>query len=292
MQDGDARRQLAFLIRGIESGPANAAELCDHGLVFGRYAARVRRRIEAHPGVKGLTVLGMPKGAPGMDVPEPGHSHYRVLTISKDRPAPRAAGCCVLRAQSGAASPSDRTAVHGLGSLLAAWLSSSPPIDVVLAVCRRCAGTNWYEQYPCHDRSAHPSIAYTDFREGTGKVGFAVAAKTGRSITRHHSPCGWEVLLHSQRDKLLKLKAAGQWVARKTQHGNLDRSARAARHRKRAPTDALINLAVGLRLRHRVPVRDGFELRVHSVRALGAAVRRHRTERAATPIFRYPAPRR
>ena len=57
-------------------------ELCDHGSVFGRYAARVRRRLKAHPDWKGLRVPGMPPGSLGMDALDP--DQYQALTISEN----------------------------------------------------------------------------------------------------------------------------------------------------------------------------------------------------------------
>ncbi|MCG6942197.1 MAG: DUF411 domain-containing protein [Thiohalocapsa sp.] len=45
-------------------------------------AGDIRRLLAEHPDARGLTVPGMPQGAPGMDVPTP--QHYQVLLIGKD----------------------------------------------------------------------------------------------------------------------------------------------------------------------------------------------------------------
>ncbi len=45
-------------------------------------AEDIRRLLDEHPDVRGLTVPGMPLSAPGMDIPSP--QHYQVLLIGKD----------------------------------------------------------------------------------------------------------------------------------------------------------------------------------------------------------------
>jgi hypothetical protein len=42
----------------------------------------IRRLLKEHPAVKGLTVPGMPSGAPGMEAPNP--EHHKVLAIDAD----------------------------------------------------------------------------------------------------------------------------------------------------------------------------------------------------------------
>jgi len=42
----------------------------------------IKRLLAEHPDARGLTVPGMPKGSPGMEVPQP--DHYQVLLLGKD----------------------------------------------------------------------------------------------------------------------------------------------------------------------------------------------------------------
>ena len=45
-------------------------------------AGDIRRLLQEHPKARGLTVPGMPLGAPGMEAPNP--QHYQVLLIGED----------------------------------------------------------------------------------------------------------------------------------------------------------------------------------------------------------------
>ena len=45
-------------------------------------AEDIKRLLAEHPDARGLTVPGMPKGSPGMEVPQP--DHYQVLLLGKD----------------------------------------------------------------------------------------------------------------------------------------------------------------------------------------------------------------
>jgi len=45
-------------------------------------AADICRLLTEHPPGRGLTVPGMPQGAPGMEAPNP--EHYKVLLIGED----------------------------------------------------------------------------------------------------------------------------------------------------------------------------------------------------------------
>jgi len=73
----DSARTLHEAFRRFaKSVPANAAELGDHGSVFGRHAARVKRRLKTHPDVKGLTMRLPGDGCAGPGS-IPGADHQR-----------------------------------------------------------------------------------------------------------------------------------------------------------------------------------------------------------------------
>ncbi len=65
-----------------EQASCHTAKVGDYVIEGHVPAADIKRLLTERPDARGLTVPGMPKGSPGMEVPRP--SHYQVLLLGKD----------------------------------------------------------------------------------------------------------------------------------------------------------------------------------------------------------------
>jgi len=65
-----------------EQASCHTARVGDYVIEGHVPAADIRRLLTGQPKARGLTVPGMPQGAPGMEAPNP--EHYRVLLIGED----------------------------------------------------------------------------------------------------------------------------------------------------------------------------------------------------------------